>query len=85
MRQLVAVAGLLSLAVALPAQAADPSASKSASSKREKIVCRTKQETGSLVKKKRTCATEGVWKRHTDQTQDDAERLFSRTSSERGG
>lgn len=84
---------LLSFLFVLPAhaQGADSGAANSAlpasaatDSSHEKVICRGEAETGSLVRKKKTCLTKKQWEFSRSEHQRQAQEMQAQINTERG-
>ncbi len=73
---------LCSAVVAAEPQAAAATAVQSV--EKERMICRTEKETGSLVKRKKTCHTKSQWQYIDDTNQSFANRLVDDTRSKSG-
>jgi hypothetical protein len=72
------------LAMILMAQAAAPAAQSAPEKPKPRLVCRTYEETGSLVKKQRICRTVGGWTKAEADARTEADRLNQHVSAQRG-
>jgi hypothetical protein len=64
--------------------AATPPVDGVATPPKPKMVCRTYEETGSLVKKQRICRTASAWMKNEEQQRAEADRLNQHISAQRG-
>lgn len=78
--RVIAIALLLTAApaaAAAPAPSAPPAATPpAAASAKPKLICRSTEETGSLVRRKRQCFTQAEWDRIAESEQKGAGRLI---------
>lgn len=74
---------MLVLALAMLADAA--TAQPTAAAMKPKMICRTYDETGSLVKKQRVCRSASDWSKVEEDMQNEAERQRPHISAQKGG
>ena len=77
---------LLAALLATPALAADPApAPVEAAPTVEKMICKSRPETGSLVKRKKTCLTRAQWQAVNEQNESAAQKMVHDNQSRPSG